>query len=311
MDKEQDPKEEQEFKEPKMDSGDELLNKSTQYYNNLKMARSYNFGAFDPLKDMDKCRNFSMCVTAKRRTGKSVIVKDICHKIKNWYHKAYVFSGTARLQPDLFDFIPKDNLVDGFDEAKMQQIWDTQEKMVLDMRRSKTKEEDIPLILLIFDDIIDRPEVRKSQIFNRMAISARHIKMAFIVISQTFTGINPVLRTNLDYAISFYLDSTDNRTAYAKSYLSTKNTRLGQMILENITKKEYQAIVCMNNITSSNPEDTVRTYTAKLKVPKFIIDKNFKKMPYMIDSIGKVSGNYSNAPLKLVESTNCKKTFKM
>jgi len=290
--------------------GDELLNKSTLYYNNLKMAQSYTFAEFDLIKDMDKCRNFSMCVCSKRRTGKSVLVKDICQRIHKWYHKAFVFSGTARLQPDLFSFVPKENIFDGFDEVKMQQIWDNQEKLVLDMRRSNTPEDDIPLILLIFDDIIDRPEVRRSQIFNRMAISARHIKMAFIVISQTFTGINPVLRTNLDYAISFYLDSCDNIASYAKSYLSTKNARLGQMILENVTKKEYQAIVCMNNITSSNPEETVRTFTARLKVPKFNIDKKFTKMPYLIDSFGKVSSNYNNTAYKLVTQT-ANKTIRM
>jgi hypothetical protein len=77
------------------------------------------------------------------------------------------------------------------------------------------------------------------------------------------------MRVNVDLAICFYLDSEDNRHSFAKQYLSVRNTRVGVMLLDRLTKVPYQALCCLNYITSPNPEDTVRVYTASMKIPKF------------------------------------------
>lgn len=267
-----------------VDKYTEGLNRSTIYFNNMKQANSYKFDKFDPIKELNDKRNFSMIISSKRRTGKSVFVKDICHQIKGWYNSAYLFSMTSDLQPDLYDFIPESNVYNSFNEDKLEEIWSIQEKLITALRAAKAPDSDMPHILIILDDVISDTRVKKSEILNRLFVAGRHLKFAVIAISQTFTGFGPTLRVNCDVSVAFYLDSQDNREAFAKQYLSTKNKNLGIMIFERITKEPYQCIVCLNCKTSSNPEDTIKTYTAKLKVPKFKISaQGLKNITYLAD----------------------------
>lgn len=255
------------------DESIETLNKSTLYYYNLKMANSYNFKTFNPVEHLKKCKNFSMTITSKRRTGKSVFVKDIASKIKGWYNTCYVFSMTSDLQPHIYDYCPEENIYNGFNEAVLNEIWNNQERKVSEMRKKGIKDENIPHILIIFDDLISDPNIKKSEILKRFYVAGRHILLAQVFISQNFTSIPPIMRNNVDVSVSFYLDSEDNRLSYTKQYLSCKNTRIGLMIFNNVTKQPYQAIVCLNYITSQNPEDTIYTYVAKLNISKFTIGK--------------------------------------
>lgn len=269
-----------------IDDIEESLNKSTIYYNNLKLAKSYKFDIFNPVEDLKNCKNFSMTITSKRRTGKSVFVKDIVSKIKGWYTQAYVFSMTSDLQPDLYDFVSKENIYNGFNESKLEQIWKSQEQLVMSMRKNRIADEKIPHILIIFDDLISDPKVRNSEILKRFYVAGRHILMAQAFLSQNFTSIPPIMRNNVDVSVAFYLDSQDNRESFSKQYLSCKNSKLGEMIFNNITKTPYQAIVCLNYITSQDPTETTKTYIASLKVGKFKVgNKNIGKNTFMIDSI--------------------------
>lgn len=280
-----------------MDDYDSTLNNGTLYKSNMIQASKYNFDSFDPIKELDDKRNFSMIICSKRRTGKSVLLKDICYRMKSWYITAHLFSMTADMQEELYDFFPKKNIHNSFNEEKLQEIWDHQEKLVMRMKASKCKEDDIPNVMIVLDDVISDPKVRKSEILNRYFVAGRHLKFCIIVLSQTFTGVPPVLRTNCDVSVAFYLDSQDNREAYAKQYLSTKNKNLGIMIFEKITREPYTAIVCLNCNTSSNPEETVKVYKAKLKVPKFKVGKNDLKNIYMIDSFIEHEKNKIEIPI--------------
>ena len=287
----------------KDDAFEENLNHSTLYYNNMKIAKSYNIPTFDPVKELNDKRNFSMIICSKRRTGKSIFMLDLCHKIKNWYITGYVFSMTADLQKDMYDFVNKKNVFNSFNEEKLQEIWDKQEKMVMAMRTAKVKEEEIPHVLIVLDDVVSDPRVRKSEILNRYFVAGRHLKFAVIVISQTFTGVPPMLRTNCDISVAFYLDSQDNREAFAKQYLSTKNKNIGIMLFEKITtEKEYQCIVCMNCNISNDPECTVRKYIAKAKVPKFKVGKNDIKNLYVLDAFVEDLNNNKKVELNISKS---------
>jgi hypothetical protein len=219
-----------------------------------------------------------MTITSRRNTGKSVLLKDLCSHIKDWFQEVYVFSLTAQLQPDLFDFVKKENVIDAFDEDRIQQIWDAQSNHVLKLQQLKVEHDKIPKVLLLFDDLIADPRVRKSDVLNRLFIAGRHAHFAQIFITQTFTGVPPVIRTNVDVAIAFHLNSYDDRDAFSRQYLSTKNNKLGLNIFDKITKVPYQAIIVLNYRISQEPTDYIRTYIAKLKVPKF------KMMPKKSDT---------------------------
>lgn len=247
----------------------ESLNHSTLYYHNKKMVDSYKIRTLNIKEDTKDFLNMNVILTSKTNSGKSVILKDICYDLKDRYHQVYVFSLTAYLQPDLFTFVPEENIINKFDESFLETIWKQQEKLVLRLKKSNTKEDNIPRTLIIYDDLISDPAVSKSPVLRKLFVMGRHAKISQMFLTQSFTAIPPILRKNCAIAIAFYLDSYTDREAYAKSYLSTQNIKQGIMLLEKITKEPYQAVCCLNCITSQDPEDTVRMYKARLKLPDF------------------------------------------
>lgn len=227
---------------------------------------------FDILKDLKERPNFAMSITAKRNSGKSVLMKDLCYQIKNWYANVYVFSQTAKLQPDLFSYIDEDNIIDGFNENALREVWQAQYNQVMKLKKMGVAPDKIPKVLILFDDIIGDPRVRNSKILNDFFIQGRHLHFGVMIITQELGGkggLPKVVRANLDCAVAFFLNNEYDRKLFVDQYLSTKNALIGHKIFDRVCHKEYQAIVVLNYITDPNPENYIRTYVASPKVPKF------------------------------------------
>jgi len=254
-------------------SDEETLNKSTIYYNNLKTANAYNFGTLDIANDLKKYKSFNCIVTSKTNSGKSVLLNDLVYQIKDWFVSIYVFSLTSYLQPDLFEYCPESNVIDHFDENKLEEIWNRQEMMLQKLLSENKSKDKCPRILILYDDLISDPKVKNSPMLKKLFVAGRHCNISQFFLTQSFSSVSPVLRKNCALAIAFYLDSYIDREAYAKSYLSTKNVKLGIMIFDRITKEPYTAICVLNCLVDSNPENYIKTYKASLDVPKFTIGK--------------------------------------
>ena len=249
---------------------------------NKEYVDSLNFEVFDIVKELEDKKNFAMTITSKRRTGKSVLLKNFCYLIKNWYTTVYVFSMSAHLQPDLFDFVPKDHVIQGFNEEKLNEIWNSQEQLVMKMKKQGIPPNDIPKVLILFDDIIGDHKVRHSETLNNFFILGRHLHFGIVMISQTISGkwgLPGVIRSNVDVAVSFFLDSEYDRDLFCEQYLSAGNKKLGSVIYEKITRgKDYQAIVVLNCVISQDITRCVKTFIAKEKLPKFKMGKELKKL---------------------------------
>ncbi len=251
-----------------------VASENLEYFNSLK------FETFDIKKELNDKRNFTMTITSKRRTGKSILLKNLCLQIKDWYANVYVFSMSAHLQPDLFNFIPKENLINGFNEEKLLAIWQAQENLVMKMLKIGVLKKDIPKVLIIMDDIIGDDKVRHSQTLNNFFILGRHVEFAVILISQVIGGkwgLPGVIRSQVDVAIAFFLDAEYDRDLFCEQYLSTKNKKVGHMIYDFITRSiPYQAIVTLPCVTDPDPTKCIKTFVAKEKVPKFTMIKQRK-----------------------------------
>ena len=119
------------------------------------LVDSMGFSRFDLRKDYESDRNWAGIIVAKRRSGKTFLMKDLLHKTKDWYTGGcYVFSGTADVQKDMYDFVPEDNLFLGFQERKLRELWERQKERILKLHAMKVPKKEHPLMLIILDDII-------------------------------------------------------------------------------------------------------------------------------------------------------------
>jgi len=246
-----------------------------------KYVESIEFGEFDMLKEMNDFKNFSAVLFAKRRSGKSVLVRDMMSKIKDWYETAYIFCETIHAQGELYNFIPKQNQFSTFDERMLKTIYATQEEKIQKLTSiyGESKKPTFPHIIVIFDDFINDPRVREAPIFKKYAVMGRHQNIAFVCLSQCVGGRDGIpkgVRGNLDLIVTFMIESYDDRESIIKQFLSLNNKMEGDCIMRKITycpDKPYQAMVICNFKKSSNYQEIVKTYNAELDIKDFYIGK--------------------------------------
>ncbi len=266
--------------EPDMGTKSSLFGQTKRMQECENIANSYNFKEFDIREEMKDSRNFAALMLAPRRGGKTTMLRDLLSKIYNWYTKVYVFSETSHLQPDMFNFCPKENIFRHFSEEKLKEICDSQEDKIVRLLKLGVPKKEHPIVLLVFDDCINDHHIRSSPTFIKLHAAGRHLALCSIVLSQEVGGkygINKVCRANCDLLISFFIKAEGDRELIIEQYLSQENKNVGYKIYKNITKEKYKAIVVCNFKNDQNPEETIYWYLAKEKVKKFMVGQDVKK----------------------------------
>ena len=251
---------------------------------------SLKFSEFDPRQELKDVKNFSSVIFSKRRSGKSILVRDMISKIKDWYTDVYLICETGDSQTELYQFVPKQNIKLTFDEPFLETLFNRQKEKIIKMSSDPNKKVDktkMPYILIIFDDFISNPRVRTSPIFHKYAVMGRHYNIATVCLSQCVGGRDGIpkgVRGNQDLIICFMLESEVDREGIAMQFLSLNNKKEGIAILRKITEVPYQAIIIKNFVKSVKYDETIRVYNAKLKIKDFYIknsEANFYESGYL------------------------------
>ena len=167
-----------------------------------------NFKEFEPgsvQEFMKDGKGFSGIIYGKRGTGKTHMLKHFLYENKKLFDECYLFSETAHLQPKEYNFLPKHHIYRGYDESKLNDIYDKQEKDVQEKLANK-KEKYIKDIVIIFDDVISNEKIRHSQAFNGLYTKGRHYHITPIILTQSIGGQNSVpkiVRDNCDIVMGF------------------------------------------------------------------------------------------------------------
>lgn len=242
------------------------------------------------LSEIIKIPNFSMMICSKRRTGKSVFMRDLVSQIYDRYKSCYVFSKSLKFQNDMYDFCPEENRVDHFDEGVLKRIWTEQERYITEKTKNFNAakhgnfddyKRSLDHVLIVLDDVIGDKGVRSSKVFDDLFILGRHLNLAVLVISQYYSskgGISVTARKNLDYIVSFYLDTQTDKQHLVDDFISKQSRRDGLALYNRLTtEKPFQCIIICNNVLSTKYEDYVFPYVASLEVKPFVIDGKKRK----------------------------------
>ena len=214
----------------------------------------------------------SFIVYGPRGSGKTFLTSDIIYQIHSDFDIIYLFSNTAHLQKDVFKFIPVSNKIQGFNEDILSDIVENQKQQV---RRSLATDEPVKKIIIVFDDVISNNKIRASDVLNDLYISGRHLRISPFLLSQSIggkSGIPIVIRDNADVVFSFYPSTIYDKSLIYERYLSMKDKKQAQVLIEQCTHERFHVMVICNNMIcqSRNYEDYIYTYLAD-KTPEFKI----------------------------------------
>lgn len=196
-----------------------------------------------------------------RRSGKTVMLRymlsELADRLEN--HKVYLFSSTAEISPEQYDFVPEKAKFPNISELEFDlgEIVNKQKGAIKLFHEGKEAEPEPILILL--DDCVSENVVRHSPSLNALAVSGRHIKISVIILSQVVSGsgsVPPIIRTQAD-AIFIVANprSEVERKLVAEQYLTAENSYGGKQkalsVLGAATSDQYRALVITTTDSSA------------------------------------------------------------
>jgi len=207
----------------------------------------------DPTHDFPE--NFFIIMYGLRRSGKTTMLRYMLWEMQALLdeYEIYLFSGTAEVSPEDYEYIPKKAKFPNVKEMEM----DLQRLISKQKRRKKDKDE--TKILLIFDDVVSESVVRHSDSLNFLAVGGRHINICVVILSQVVTGsgsVPPIVRTQADAIFVVANPRSElERKLLVEQYLTPSKLNEGhkraEIILDSATAVQYRALVIMTNDSSA------------------------------------------------------------
>lgn len=200
----------------------------------------------------------------RRRTGKSIILKDILYN-KRHIPFGTVISGTEAANEFFSDFIPKTYIFHEYDKKIINNVLKRQinliKKMKSNDRRYKTVD---PRLFLVLDDCLFDDSWTRDKCIRSVFMNGRHYKVIFFVTMQYPLGIPPALRTNIDFTFIMREPYYSNRKKIYEQYAGCfPNFQIFCDVMNSL--QQFECLVISNNAESNRLEDQVFWFKASLR----------------------------------------------
>lgn len=219
-----------------------------------------------------------ICISAKRRSGKTFLCREMCYYLGQKLKPDLVvlFSETADFNDD-FNYVPERFKYNHFDEnILMKFITQQQENMKLykqKKKKNKTYNKSPPHILFIMDDVASDKNVFYSKAIGMLAVQGRHIKCSCIMLTQYLCAFAPKFRQNCDIIITFRDPDYNLKKYIIDSFmtLDINSRKAVKPYIDRVFDEPYKAMVIMvyKIQEAYKLSDYIGYYKASKNPPKF------------------------------------------
>lgn len=224
------------------------------------MVVKESFKSFNP---DDLPLHFTFMSASPRGSGKTHALRHILTKIKSRFNHAYIFSETAPVQEDVYNFVPKEHLFDHFDESAMSQIFNKQKEIYERNKGLKEKDKIKNDILIVIDDCINSKEFQHSAVLKNLFTLGRHYHISVVILLQNLSsrdGASVILRKNADAFLTFSVYDNDTKEMISSTFGSIISKKDGMGLISQVTEERpYQGIVFM--LRDRNGKKNIKTYS--------------------------------------------------
>lgn len=188
-------------------------------------------------------KNAFICyIVGRRNQGKSsLLIKMLLNDklLKNKFDQVILINPTYYLDTK-YHII---NFTDVYTDFSVELL----EKLNNDINEKVIKNEKYQT-LLIFDDCIADPEFKSNEYsnpLNHFALNGRHLNISMIFLSQRYTGLSSIIRTQLDYLLLFNPINHKEKEVIYEEYGKGKKTDFNE-ILDTVYNEPYNFLVVDN-----------------------------------------------------------------
>ncbi len=227
------------------------------------MAQSLSLKKFD----MRMVPQDAVCVfIGRRRTGKSTLVRDLLFHHQNM-PIGTVISGTEESNSFYGKMVPPIFIHNEFNPTILANFVKRQRLIVSQMTKdiNEGKRSNIdPRAFLILDDCMYDDSWTQDKHIRYLFMNGRHAKVFFIITMQYPLGIQPALRTNVDYVFILREPYQSNRQRIYQNYgAAFPSFEFFCQVMDQCTQN-YECLVINNNTQSNKLEDAVFWYKAEM-----------------------------------------------
>lgn len=208
--------------------------------------------------------NPSICMVAKRGSGKSYICRDILRHLKN-VPGGVIISPTDRMSSFYGEFVPESFIHYEYSTELIEKILYRQE-MIIEKSKEKAKEGkkiDTRLFVVMDDCLADSKSWANDKPIMELFFNGRHYHITYILTMQYPLGISPRLRSNFDYIFLLADDITSNVKKIHEHYAGMfPSLKAFKDVYGDVTN-DYGCMVIANRGARANFLDKVFWYRAK------------------------------------------------
>ena len=227
----------------------------------MSLIEEFNFDYIEPYSAIVMC--------GKRRSGKGVLTRDLCSQYyKNKVDNAYLFSPTADIANNPFNFINQNNRIKELDINLINEIVESQEILIKDDPKGRHH------TLIIIDDVVGSLNENQKRTINKLFIMGRHLRISLIYCVQSIKNeFTPTMRQNCDIIFIFNQNNYFNKESLVLEYLNVDDNKKDMIKFLDKYAKGHQSLVVLNTEKSNDISDYVFFYTANYPIKDFKLSK--------------------------------------
>ncbi len=217
--------------------------------------------------DMKTIPQDAVCVfIGRRRTGKSTLVRDLLYHHQN-IPLGTVISGTEESNSFYGKMVPPLFIHNEFNPTILANFVKRQRLVVAKMTKDNAEGRRTnidPRAFLILDDCMYDDTWTRDKNILYLFLNGRHVKVFFLITMQYPLGIQPALRTNVDYVFILREPYQSNRKRIYENYgAAFPSFEFFCQVMDQCTQN-YECLVICNNTQSNKLEDAVYWYKAEM-----------------------------------------------
>lgn len=204
--------------------------------------------------------NKTLSLTAKRGSGKSVLLKYLVEQNLDKFEKVFVISPTEEINSFFSNIVEENNV---FSEWNEEWAGALIQKMTA-QNKGKPKEER-KNVLLILDDCMADTNFHQSKTMKILFSRSRHINISIFCTCQYLHNLPPLCRNNMDWVLVGQMNRQSVQLL-CEEYLSGDLEKNDFIKLYNRATKDYGFLVINN--TSIKENDDLNQIYGIIKTPE-------------------------------------------
>lgn len=223
-----------------------------------------------PLPDPITDQPFVFIISSKIGSGKSVTLSNILKIYSNYFLRVYFCSSNIDIDEKTNQKVIKDLAYENQFEFNQNRMYNEFNDDILDDIlqdiKQVSKEEDYDEIydhfLIVVDDL-SQAFLKTKSLISKTILKTRHIKLSWIIVTQRFRNIAPVIRGQAMYFMTFL--TQNNKELEAMSEMVDLSFDEFKLLVNNVCNERFQFLFVD---LSKNPPDFYRNFNEKLTIIK-------------------------------------------